>query len=351
MTVDNLPQTFLTGYAEVLLKASATGRRLTREELSSHRAMGARAAEAGYDWRQILREHLAAGRVVRPRSAADLDGVLATVGQALDAFADGYQRAQRAAAHTHDTARRAFIGGLLSGTFDPEALAVDAERFGLRLSHAHSVAVAVGPEPYDDTHAVTRKVSTDTLSRFGSRGVLLAAVDGALVCVTPGGQDDVPAHFAERAVAAGAVRVAIGRARQGAAGCGHSYREALGVLSVADRMAFEEPVLHAVDLLVFPVLTRDRQALTDLVQTMLGPLEQARGGARPLLRTLSVYFDAGCVTAEAARRLSLSVRALTYRLQRVRALTGSDPADPRHRYALQTAVIGARLLDWPENGP
>lgn len=57
------------------------------------------------------------------------------------------------------------------------------------------------------------------------------------------------------------------------------------------------------------------------------------------------------MTAEAARRLSLSVRALTYRLQRVRALTGSDPADPRHRYALQTAVIGARLLDWPENGP
>ncbi|WP_335982949.1 PucR family transcriptional regulator [Streptomyces sp. CA2R106] len=351
MTVDNLPKTFLTGYAEILLKASATGRRLTREELRRHRALGAQAAEAGCDWRQILREHLAAGRVVRPRSAADLDGVLATVGQALDAFADGYQRAQRAAAHRHDAARREFIDGLLSGAFDPEQLAAGAERFGLQLSYAHGTAVAVGPEAYGDGHPVVRQVGAETLGRFGNRGVLLAAVDGALVCVAPGGQDEVLAHFADRAVAAGALRVAVGRAQPGAAGCARSYREALGVLSVAERMEFEERVLHAADLLVFPVLTRDRQALADLVRTLLGPLEQARGGARPLLRTLEVYFDAGCVTAEAARRLSLSVRALSYRLHRVRLLTGADPADPRHRYALQTAVIGARLLDWPREEP
>ncbi|WP_163016004.1 helix-turn-helix domain-containing protein, partial [Streptomyces sp. Tu 4128] len=48
-----------------------------------------------------------------------------------------------------------------------------------------------------------------------------------------------------------------------------------------------------------------------------------------------------------ARRLSLSVRALTYRLERVHTLTGVDPTEPEQRYMLQTAVIGARLLDWP----
>jgi DNA-binding PucR family transcriptional regulator len=41
------------------------------------------------------------------------------------------------------------------------------------------------------------------------------------------------------------------------------------------------------------------------------------------------------------------VRAFTYRLERIRKLTGADPSDPVHRYTLQTAVIGARLLDWP----
>ncbi|WP_256966687.1 PucR family transcriptional regulator, partial [Streptomyces caniscabiei] len=125
------------------------------------------------------------------------------------------------------------------------------------------------------------------------------------------------------------------------------YEEALNALDVAQRMGLDEPLLRASDLLVFPVLARDRQALVDLVSSTLGPLEQARGGARPLLDTLTAYFDTGCVAASTARRLSLSVRALTYRLARVRTLTGTDPTDPVDRYTLQTAVIGARLLDWP----
>lgn len=129
----------------------------------------------------------------------------------------------------------------------------------------------------------------------------------------------------------------------------HSYEEALNALHLAERLDLREPVLHAADLLVYPVLARDRQAMADLVRHALGPLEAARGGARPLLDTLTAYFDSGCVAAEAARRLSLSVRAFTYRLERIRKLTGSDPTDPVHRYTLQTAAIGARLLGWPES--
>ena len=33
---------------------------------------------------------------------------------------------------------------------------------------------------------------------------------------------------------------------------------------------------------------------------------------------------------------------------RIHRLTGADPADALQRYTLQTAVIGARLLGWPE---
>ncbi|CAL9639243.1 hypothetical protein SUDANB174_06251 [Streptomyces sp. enrichment culture] len=82
--------------------------------------------------------------------------------------------------------------------------------------------------------------------------------------------------------------------------------------------------------------------MADLVQDTLGPLTTARGGAAPLLATLTAYFDAGCVAAEAARHLSLSVRAHTYRLEHIHHLAGADPA---HHYMLQSATIGARLLD------
>jgi DNA-binding PucR family transcriptional regulator len=169
-----------------------------------------------------------------------------------------------------------------------------------------------------------------------------------MVCIAPADQDDVLTHFAKHAyAAAGRAQAAIGRPRPGTIGIGHSYEEALNALDVAQRMGLDEPLLRAADLLVCPVLARDRQALVDLVRNTVGPLERARGGARPLLDTLTAYFDSGCVAAATARRLSLSVRALTYRLDRIHTLTGSDPTDPGHRYTLQTAVIGARLLDWP----
>jgi DNA-binding PucR family transcriptional regulator len=87
--------------------------------------------------------------------------------------------------------------------------------------------------------------------------------------------------------------------------------------------------------------------MRELMAAVLEPLTGARGGAEPLLSTLEAYFDAGGNASLSARSLHLSVRALTYRLQKIAALTGRDPTDPAHRFELQTAVAGARLLGWP----
>lgn len=339
---------FVEGFAEMLADAAATGRRLTRDEIESRRVLGARAAEAGVGWRQLVRAYLVAGRESRP-VRADLDSVLSVLEQAVDAFADGYDRAQRLVVRKEEAARREFIDDLLHGLGDPGQLAARSERFGLRLSRAHAVAVAEGTEAYDETDPVPRRVSGELFARFEGRRILFTTKDGRMVCVAPGDQADVLVHFAKlvHATTDGAGQVAIGRVRTGPVGIGHSYEEALNALDVAQRMGFDDPLLRAADLLVFPVLARDRQALLDLVEHTLQPLEQARGGAQPLLDTLAVYFDSGCVAAAAARQLSLSVRALTYRLERIHTLTGIDPADPAQRYTLQTAVIGARLLNWP----
>ncbi|GAA3367464.1 helix-turn-helix domain-containing protein [Streptomyces sannanensis] len=341
---------YLEEYAQVLAAASATGRRLTRDELEALRARGERAAEAGIGLRALVRAHLSAAQEVRPALCGVATGhLLAVVEQAVDAFAEGHERAQRAAIRQQEAARREFIDDLLHGRSDPGRLAERAERFGLLLSYAHAVAVAEGPEPYDDGYPVTRSIESSLLTRFGDRRILLTTKNGRLICVAPGDEPDVLSFFAKQAYAAtDGGRVAIGRAHTGVGGVVHSYEEALNALDLAARMDLEDPVLHAADLLVYPVLTRDRQAMADLVLSVLGPLQQARGGAQPLMDTLAVYFDTGCVAAEAARRLSLSVRAMTYRLERIHRLTGADPGDPVNRYTLQTAVVGARLLGWPE---
>jgi DNA-binding PucR family transcriptional regulator len=126
-----------------------------------------------------------------------------------------------------------------------------------------------------------------------------------------------------------------------------SYDEASGVLGLAARLQLRDRVLRASDLLVYQVLLRDRAAMIDLIATVLTPLLDARGGAEPLLATLRAYFAAGTNTALAARELHLSVRAVQYRLDRVRHLTGYHPDHPDQRFTLQTAVLGARLVDWP----
>ncbi|KRV49770.1 regulator [Wenjunlia vitaminophila] len=363
MVQRSIPEHLFDDYADILAQVSITGRRLTRDELQARRAFGERAAGEGYGLRQLVGRHLARTRAVWPElpGAVGASGsrelrqvaqsVLAAAEQAIDAMAEGYERAQLLAVRQEEAARREFVDDLLYGRSDLGRLSARAERFGLRLAHSHVVVVARGAEVFDDTHPVTRSVEDAVNSRFGERRVLLTTKDGLLVCIAPGTHDEVVEYFAAQARAAlgggSANRVAVGRPHTGPGGVVQSYEEALSALELGDRMLLETPVLRAAELLVFPVLTRDREAMADLVRTVLGPLQGARGGAEPLLETLDVYFGAGCVSAEAARRLSLSVRALTYRLARIHRLTGSNPADPLHRYTLQTAVIGARLLDWP----
>lgn len=353
MAEPRIPEDMLGNYAQILGEVATTGRRLTRNELEMRRALGREAADAGHQLRALVAMHLAQTREAWPKAAAGnspdvTDAVLAAVEQAVDAFAEGFERAQRLTVRREEAARREFIDDLLYGRSDLVRLAERATRFGLRLSRAHAVAVATGPEAYTETDAVPRRVEAALLTRFSGRKILLTTKDGRIVCIAPGSQPDVLRYFAKQSHAAtDGGQVAIGRPHKGPGGVVHSYDEALEALDLADRMGMDDPVLYASDLLVYPVLTRDRQAMADLVRSELGPLRKARGGAEPLLKTLAVYFDAGCVAAETARRLALSVRALTYRLERIHQLTGSDPADPMHRYSLQTAVIGARLLDWP----
>ncbi|WP_406204267.1 helix-turn-helix domain-containing protein [Kitasatospora sp. NBC_01560] len=344
---------------------SRTGRLLRRSELEALRAIGERGSEAGHGLRELVAYCLGVTRqawqtlpgVTAAASVTELrrtgDAVLAATEAALAALGEGHERAQRTAARQEEAARLAFIDDLLYGRSDLGLLAERAERFGLRLAGGYTVAVAVGDEPYTATHPLVHRLDRELVGRFGERDVLLASKDGRPVCIVTDNDRAVLDAFAELALRPGpgyrpVLRVATGRRHSGAGGVARSYEEALGTLDYAERLALPAKRLRAEELLVFPVLMRDRAAMADLVRSVLGPLTAARGGARPLLETLAVQAEAGYVNAEAARRLGLSVRTLGYRLERIRTLTGYDPADALHRYTLETAAMGARLLNWPE---
>jgi sugar diacid utilization regulator len=365
------PAELLGEYLPLLAEAAINGRRPDSVELDAVRELGRRAAAQGVGARRAVDLYLSAAWrmwrqlpvVVRSsdpekvRRAAE--AVLRVLDDAVGVLVDGHQSERRDMIRREEALRAEFVDDLLRGDADVSRMVERAEPFGIDLGKPHHVALIA---PRDATAAVDRAATVlerAVVDRFGDREVLVATKDGRVVAVVPGGSAPAFARTPggdvgtllhddlRRLRVPGQWRVAAGRAFPGAFGVARSYEEALEAVTVADRLGLDADVVNVRDLLVYRVLGRDQAAIADLVRDVLTPLDQVRGGAQVLLETLRAYFDAGDVATEAARRLHVSVRTVTYRLARVTQLTGYSVARPDQRFSLHAAVLGARLLEWP----
>jgi sugar diacid utilization regulator len=364
-----VPVGLLGDYLPAAAEAAASGRRLTAAELSGYGRSGEQAALAGVALRGLvdlflsatwrLWRELPAGTSPTAVRAAGL-AVLRAADDAVAAAAEGFERALLTVARREEAERREFFDDLLSGRGRVGDLIVRGDQLGLRLAGPHQVVVAGSAAAGVTLNPAGVEVDAVVADAASPSPALVATRGGRIVAVT-GAADGKEADRVARALArllpqapaetgpetSPPWRIVVGRPYPGPSGVVRSYEEAAEALDVAERLGLPEPVASAEDLLVYQVLLRDRTAITDLVRTVLMPLGAARGGAAPLLATLAAYFARGGVAAAAARDLHLSVRAVTYRLARVRDLTGRDPARAADALTLQVAVIGARLLDWP----
>jgi sugar diacid utilization regulator len=367
-----LPVELLGDFLPMVSRAVVDRRPLTPRQLASCRALGDEAARRGIALRALLDLYSSsAWRLWRHLPAvarADVDPealvtagevMLRAVDDVIAALAEGYQLAQHALVRAEESARRELVDDLLTGGPDVHGVVTRARAFGLDLSGPHAVAVVRADRTIEDADPVVTEVERALRGRRGDAGVLVASKEGRLVVVfaAPDAAATKQATAALRRALGprgprGASRLpgwrlVLSRARVGADGVHASHVEAVETLQAAVVLGLRDPVVTARELLVYLVLMRDRTGLADVVRTVLAGLDQARGGAAPLVRTLAVYFDSGANTAQAARTLHLSVRAVTYRLQRVRVLTGYDPGDPADQLSLRVAVVGAQLLGWP----
>jgi sugar diacid utilization regulator len=369
-----VPVELLGDYLPLLADAAVSGRRPGRTELEAVGRLGREAAEQGISARRVVQLYLSAARrlwqeiplevrsrdreAVRTAAAA----VLHVVEDAVATLAEGYAVARRDLVRREENLRRELIDDLVRGDSDLSTLIERAEPFGLDLARGHQVALAAPSRRLPDSDAAISALESVIFDRLGDRDVMVATKDGLLVVLAPadaaaaGGS--APVHPADdlgslmhgqltRLRHGRPWRVAVGRAHPGLYGIARSYEEAREAVTLAQRLQVDKAVVNAHDLLVYRVLLRDQPAIVDLVSAVLSPLVQARGGAQPLLDTLAAYFGTREVATETARRLHVSVRTVTYRLNRVKQLTGYDPADPEHRFTLEAAVLGAKALNWP----
>ncbi|MGY1680136.1 PucR family transcriptional regulator [Geodermatophilus sp. SYSU D01176] len=365
------PADLLGEYLPLLADAAIHGRGAEAWELDAVRELGRRAAAQGVGARRAVDLYLsAAWRLWRhlpvvARSSdpekvrAAAEAVLRVLDDAVGVLVDGHQAERREMIRREEAVRAEFVDDLLRGDADVSRMVERAEPFGIDLGKPHHVALVAARDAEATVDRAATALERAVVDRFGDREVLVAVKDGRIVVVVPGA--DTAAGAASRGADIGALlqqdlrrlrtpgrwRVAAGRAFPGVWGVPRSYEEAREALAVADRLGLDADVVHARDLLVYRVLGRDQAAIVDLVRDVLGPLERVRGGADVLIDTLQGYFDAGDVATEAARRLHVSVRTVTYRLARVAQLTGHHVSRPDQRFSLQAAVLGARLLEWP----
>jgi len=370
-----VPPGLLGDYLPAVLDAFSSGRRLTAAELAGYARSGEQAAEGGVALGGLVDLYLSATwRLWRELPAdgyspAVLRGAVLAVLHAADdavaAAAGGFERAYLSVARREEAERREFFEDLLSGRGGVADLLARGERLGLRLAGPHQVMV-VGSADGGGLSLAGIHIDSVVAEAAAPSSSLVVSRRGRLVVIVGTAGDDEAAGVARALAAALASqaagragarepgragpppwRIALGRPYPGPSGVVRSYDEATDALDAAQRVGLADEVVRAADLLIYQVLLRDRAAITDLVQTLLTPLARARGGAAPLLATLDAYYARGGVAAAAARDLHLSVRTVTYRLARIKELTGRDPSRPADALALQVAVIGARMLDWP----
>jgi sugar diacid utilization regulator len=371
-----VPPGLLGDYLPAVLDAFGSGRRLTAAELAGYAQSGEQAAEGGVALGGLVDLYLSATwRLWRELPAgsyppAVLRGAVLAVLHAADdavaAAASGFERAYLSVARREEAERREFFEDLLSGRGGVADLLARGERLGLRLAGPHQVMVVGSADGGGSVSLPGIHIDAVVAEAASPSSSLVVSRRGRLVVIVGMAGDDDAAGVARALAgalgrqAAGRTdarehgrtgpppwRIALGRPYPGPSGVVRSYDEATDALDAAQRVGLADEIVKAADLLIYQVLLRDRAAITDLVQTLLTPLARARGGAAPLLATLDAYYASGGVAAAAARDLHLSVRAVTYRLARVRDLTGRDPTRPADALALQVAVIGARMLDWP----
>jgi sugar diacid utilization regulator len=371
--VGGVPVELLGDYLPLLADAATSGRKPHPAELDAVGLLGRRAAELGVSAGSAVQLYLSAARrlwqqlpmVIRSRDSEAVRvaaaAVLHVVDEAVASLAEGYNDARRQMVRWEETLRREFIEDLLRGDADVGRLVERAEPFGLDMGRPHQVALAAPTGRLNDAEPAISPLEHAVVHWAGDRDVLVATKDGFIVVITPADTDvpgprtgpktlgDLVLAELSRSSRGRPWRVTAGRPYPGSYGIARSYEEAREGLAMAIRLHLDTPLIQAEQLLVYRVLLRDQPAIVDLVQSVLGQLVHSRGGAEPLLATLDAYFATGGVTTETARRLHLSVRAVTYRLDRIKTLTGYDATDPAQRFTINTAVLGAKLLGWPKH--
>ena len=318
--------------------------------------------------------------VVPVRAGADLLGLLAVGVDEQTVDSHGRRRAlehgstvlalelskERAAAEVERRLRGDLVEEVLAGGMEgdeAERVARQAERLGHRLPHRAWVVVL---EPDDDEteSALAGRAQQDRLDAALS-GLIKSRLPGALTLVRSASAvflipdeiaTDLPAveklaslvlNGAAQVMKPGTASVGIGNVANSVGELARSHLEARQALRLTRRAGSRGRVASYRSLGAFRLLleVQSPDALRRFVDELLGTLLQyAQSRDTPLLETLEALSAARWVRRAAARQLGIHINSMSYRVERIQALTGLQLDDPETRVAISIALRARAML-------
>lgn len=327
----------------LFLTAAAEGRPPTEQELATPIAWGAERARDGVPLEAVLRVYPLGARqawelaTAGPEPTTDpfalVTGLLAFLGEVMPKVAEAYLREQADLDWEQREHGRNLAGVLLAGRLARRA----AERYGRTLAERYEVVVLRLPEaPGGATTRILRAVRSEldgnpeVLATFkGDGGVLLVP----LVAPGPGGGGATRKLLTRLDTAAELRCTAAAAIAEDHGSIPRAQAEASEVLSLAEDLGRPPGLYRLADLAVEYQLVQPGPA-RDALARVLAPLD----GQPHLIATLREFIAAGYRRGEAAETLNVHRNTLTYRLGRIRLLTGHDATDPTAAGRLSAAL-------------
>jgi hypothetical protein len=230
-----------------------------------------------------------------------------------------------------------------SRNLDREQVLADARRVDVDPDRPYN-AVALGfaaPATPSEVQRAHRHVLATIAAESPGR-ILTGSHHGYLLLVVPARPNDGLHAALYRALggprrADGAI-AGIGEERAKLWELGPSCAQACVAVEVGQRTSATGPVVRYDDVLPEAILLNDRDAATRLLRSRLDPLLE-RGS---LLATLRAYLRCGLSVRRTAEALGVHENTVSYRLDRIRELTGRDLRD---MLSLADVTLALRALD------
>ncbi len=341
---------------------------------------------AGFGQASAREVRIVAGRparqvdVVPVRAGGELLGLLAVGAVEGPADSEGRRRAlehgstvlalelskERAAAEVERRLRGDLVEEVLAGGLEAEEaerVARQAERLGHRLPQRAWVVVL---EPDDDRTEAALGARTQQDRLDAALGALVRSrLPGALTLVRSASAvflvpDDIAADLAAveklagqilaaaaPVVKPGSASVGIGNVANGPGELARSHLEARQALRLTRRAGGKGRVASYRSLGAFRLLleVQSPDALRRFVEELLGPLlNYAQSRDTPLLETLEALSASRWIRRAAARQLGIHINSMTYRVERIEALTGLQLDEPETRVAISIALRARAML-------